>query len=116
MKTYTKLDKIQKHEVLNDVHVKEDSCYEYLIAAKNSHEQLEINFQKGPRNEEGSTFGCLDVDLLEIVRHRLQAFQTQAYKCRENAIALTHIEDALLWLDKRVQDRAHRQVLGTHNK
>jgi hypothetical protein len=58
----------------------------------------------------------LDTDLLEIVRHRLQCFQEGDFKTRENAIALTHIEEALLWMNKRVEDRIERNVLGTMNK
>lgn len=75
-----------------------------------------IQFQHGPRNEEGSIRGVLDGDLLEIVRDRLKAFQAGEYATRENAIALTHIEEALLWMNKRVEDRAARGVLGTTGK
>ena len=32
------------------------------------------------------------------------------------AIALTHIEEALLWMNKRADDRAERNVLGTMEK
>lgn len=60
--------------------------------------------------------GVLDGDLLEIVRDRLRAFQSGPYSCRENACALTHIEEALMWLSCRAEDRAARNVLGTYNK
>lgn len=73
-------------------------------------------FQKGPRNEIGSEHGVLDTDLLEIVRDRLKCFQAGDYACRENACALTHIEEALMWMNKRVEDRAERGVLGTNEK
>ena len=76
----------------------------------------EIQFQKGPRNEEGSVAGVVEGDLLEIVRHRLQCFQAGPYATRENACALTHIEEALMWIAKRADDRAERGVLGTMNK
>ena len=75
-----------------------------------------IQFQHGPRNEEDSIAGVLETDLLEIVRHRLQCFQDGDYRTRENACALTHIEEALMWLNKRVADRKERGVLGTMNK
>jgi len=48
---------------------------------------------------------------------RLQFFQTASggkFACRENAIALTHLETALLWLGKRSADREAREVEGTH--
>lgn len=75
-----------------------------------------IQFQNGARKEEGSTPGVLEGDLLEIVRHRLQCFQSGEYATRENALALTAIEEALMWLNKRKEDRKARGVLGTNNK
>ena len=75
-----------------------------------------ISFQKGPRDDEHSMKGVLDVDLLEIVRDRLKCFQEGEFATRENAIALTHIEEALFWMNKRVEDRAERNVLGTNQK
>ena len=75
-----------------------------------------IEFQKGARNDPESRRGVLDTDLLEIVRDRLKAFQSGPYATRENACALTHIEEALLWMNKRVEDRLERNVLGTMEK
>lgn len=77
---------------------------------------LDIQFQCGARNEENSISGVLDQDLLEIVRHRLQAFQKGDFASRESACALTHIEEALMWLNKRKEDRKERGVLGRHVK
>ena len=34
----------------------------------------------------------------------------------ENACALTHIEEALMWLNRRVEDRITRGVLGTEQE
>lgn len=36
------------------------------------------------------------------------------YACRENACALTHLEEAMMWLQKRTRDRMARGVEGTH--
>ena len=76
----------------------------------------EIQFQNGARKESGSIHGVIDTDLLEIVRHRLQCFQEGPFASRENALALTHIEEALMWLNKRVEDRIERNVLGKNEK
>lgn len=72
-----------------------------------------INFQNGPVNE-GPINGCHNEDLLAIVIHRLQCFQSGAYACRENALALTKLEEALHWLNHRTQARQKRGVEGTH--
>lgn len=75
-----------------------------------------IIFQQGPRSDAEAQHGVLDEDLLEIVRDRLAAFQKGPYPSREGAIALTHVETALLWLSKRIDDRAARNVLGKELK
>lgn len=72
-----------------------------------------IEFQKGPRNDPDARHGVLDCDLLEIVRDRLKAFQSGPMATRENDMALMHIEEALMWMRKRIEDRAERDVLGT---
>ena len=117
--------RIQRQNQLNDVYVKDEvgagnGRHEYRITPSGKDVEMvwigELNFQNGPRNEETSTQGVLDQDLLEIVRHRLQCFQKGEYATRENACALTHIEEALMWMSKRADDRAERGVLGTMNK
>lgn len=121
-----KLSTIQKRNNLNDVYRCGDpgpgGAYHYYrvewVANPDVgmvHSQL-IQFQCGPRKELLSNHGVLDTDLLEIVRDRLKCFQAGDYACRENACALTHIEEALMWMNKRVEDRAERGVLGTNEK
>lgn len=120
LSTIKELECIQKRFNLNnpvcldDAHPVNGGHHHYaIIRADNGGDLMEIKFQNGPRNVAGSTHGVLDVDLLEIVRHRLQSFQGGPFATRENAIALTHIEEALLWLNKRVEDRAAKNTLGT---
>lgn len=72
-----------------------------------------VQFQDGPIKQVGVN-GVMNEDLLAMVIHRLQAFQESPYKCRENAMAITKLEEALLWLNKRTLDRERRGVEGTH--
>jgi hypothetical protein len=72
-----------------------------------------ISFQNGPIKESGVN-GCHNEDLLAIVIHRLRCFQSGPYACRENALALTKIEEALHWLNHRTSERQRRGVEGTH--
>lgn len=74
-----------------------------------------ISFQNGPIKEHGFN-GVTQEALLAVVIDRLRSFQAGPYKCRENAIALTHCEDALMWLQKRTRDRMARGVEGTNVK
>jgi hypothetical protein len=55
-------------------------------------------------------------DLLQICRHRLQCFQDGNFACREHALALTKIEEALHWLKHRTADRQRRGVEGKSEK
>ena len=75
----------------------------------------EVKFQKGAIKE-NTVNGVMNEDLLAMVIDRLQGFQDGDYKCRENAIALTKLEEALLWLRKRTMDRERRGVEGTSIK
>jgi len=117
------LSTIQKREKLNEVRVAgeksnggDNHLYEIVGETNNKNLSVFIRFQRGARNLEESTHGVVDEDLLEIVRHRLQTFQQGELSTRENAVALTHIEEALMWLNRRVEDRIERNVLGTNNK
>lgn len=73
----------------------------------------DILFQNGPIAEAGVN-GLTQEVLLAIVADRLQSFQAGQFSCRENAVALTHIETAQLWLHKRTLDRMARGVEGTN--
>ena len=72
-----------------------------------------VKFQKGPIKESGVN-GCCNEDLIAMVLDRLQSFQESPYKCRENAIAITKLEEALHWLNHRTAGREKRNVEGTH--
>lgn len=74
---------------------------------------LDVHFQNGPIKETGIN-GVMDENLIAIVIDRLQGFQTGPYASRENALALTHLETAMLWLNRRTALREARGVEGTH--
>lgn len=122
-----KLNTIQKRNNLNSVYRTGEegpggAYHDYdIYPADSIPEETElplacIEFQRGARKDENARHGVLDTDLLEIVRDRLKAFQNGPYATRENEMALMHVEEALLWLNKRTEDRAERNVLGTMQK
>jgi hypothetical protein len=112
------LSRIQKENNLNKVYCDDEAHPvnngHHLYSISTGAVGIVIEFQNGPRNEPGSKSGVLDGDLLEIVRDRLKSFQGGKYASRENAIALTHIEEALMWIAKRANDRAEAGKLGTN--
>jgi len=82
---------------------------------KSSFSKQVILFQNGPIPENGVN-GLTQEVLLEICADRLRSFQAGPYACRENALALTKIEEAQMWLHSRTLKRIQRGVEGTHEK
>jgi len=74
---------------------------------------LVVLFQNGPINEHGVN-GITQEVLLAIVADRLRSFQAGSFACRENALALTKIEEAQHWLQQRTLARMRRGVEGTN--
>lgn len=93
------------------------ACHDYAIIEKTDGETTqqftEIKFQYGPVGENGVN-GCFQEDLIAICIDRLRSFQNGHFSCRENALALTKLEEALHWLNHRTKDRQRRGVEGTN--
>ncbi len=99
-----------------------NACHEYEVRDSHPAEEFQggrpfatVRFQKGLIKENGVN-GCHQEDLLAIVVDRLESFQAGEYACRENALALTKIQEAMHWLNHRTQDRIDREVEGTSTK
>lgn len=72
---------------------------------------VDLKFHEGPEKE-GVVNGITNEALLAIVIDRLECFQRGAYRCRQNALALTKLEEAMHWLGARSADRERRGVEG----
>lgn len=92
---------------------KYNAPHHFVVTDKDGLILTVVDFQEGPINEVGVN-GCCNEDLLNMVLERLEGFQNSEFKCRENALAITKIEEALLWLRKRTMAREQRGVEGTH--
>lgn len=90
------------------------ACHVYQIGIEGEQtgQNIPVRFQNGPIKEFGVN-GIPDEALYAILIDRLQGFQKGEYSCRENAIALTHLETALMWAQKRTHEREARGVEGT---
>lgn len=98
------------------------ACHVYGIASDEPRDaskppevMLPIRFQDGPIGEAGVN-GVSQEALLAIIIDRLQCFQKGPYACRENALALTKLEEAMHWLQHRTRERMARGVEGTMQK
>ena len=92
------------------------ACHEYEVQPANGEQNppfAKVSFQSGPIKEFGVN-GCHQEDLLAIVIDRLESFQKGNFRCRENAIAITKVQEALMWLNARTQKRIDRGIEGTN--
>lgn len=70
-----------------------------------------LRFQNGAINEAGIN-GLTNEALIVVVLDRLRGFQSGQFAGRDNAMAITHLEDALMRLQRRTRDRIARGVEG----
>lgn len=59
--------------------------------------------------------GTTNEELLAVLIDRL-SFLNAKFPCRENSIVLTKLEESLMWLNKRTNDRIARGVEGKRIK
>lgn len=77
-----------------------------------AHPVAYVQFQHGPRDEPGSQSGCTDQVLVAILLDRYRGFQSGPFACRENALVVTKLEEALHWMQARARARHREGVLG----
>ena len=84
---------------------------------------IDIKWQDGPIDfdfdrgvaKEGSN-GAFVEDVILASLSRLKFFNASKFGCRENSCAITHLEEAMMWLQRRHDDRVTRSVQGKHEK
>ena len=57
--------------------------------------------------------GTTNEDVLKVLIDRMRYLNTKI-ACRENSLAITKLEEALMWLNKRTENRRIRGVEGTN--
>lgn len=57
--------------------------------------------------------GTTNEEVLKVLIHRMGCLSAK-FPSRENSIATTNLEQALMWLEKRTRDRLARGVEGKH--
>lgn len=78
--------------------------------------------EKEPSNKPGQVTelitvndGTTNEELLAVLIDRMNYLQGK-FPCRENAIVITKLEESLMWLNKRTEDRKARNVEGKQLK
>jgi hypothetical protein len=78
---------------------------------------LSIDWQNGPLGRDGDRKepnGAFVETVIAAVIQRIEHYQSLQFKCRENALAITKLEEALHWLNARTNRREAQKVEGTH--
>jgi hypothetical protein len=92
-----------------------NSPHNYIIRGIEGDILCGVHFQEGAIKETGLN-GIFMEDLIAICINRLENFQNSDFRCRENACAITKLEESLMWLRKRTNNRQKRGVQGTYVK
>lgn len=86
---------------------------------------IDIKWQDGPLREQSQAMGEPSVAIAEpngafvegvisAAIGRLKFYQGGKFRCRENSLAITKLQEALHWLDSRTRERERQGVEGTH--
>ena len=78
---------------------------------------LSIQWQNGPLGrviERKMPNGAFVETVIAAALQRIQFYNEGKFSCRENSLAITHLEEALHWLHARTERRERENVEGTH--
>ena len=79
---------------------------------------VRILFCKG--NKEDSNFlrqeGVFTETLIQVAKQYLEAVNVGEMSTRETSVVITKLDEALMWINKRSEDRKLREVQNTYKK
>jgi len=120
LETLKGIKKLGEFEVLSERPKKEDGSVDWNLFDEQrkskpiyiDHDVNMISFriQNGPVKEHGIN-GCQVDTIIEAAKTIIEGLNKN-FPCRENAIVITKLDEALMWLNKRKQDRIQRGVEG----
>lgn len=97
-----------------------DDHHHYVLKSfENPEEKQELRFiNKKPLAEGSSELqtvhdGTTNEEVLKMLIHRTGEL-AKKFPCRENSLAITKMEEALMWFEKRTANRVARGVEGQH--
>jgi arginine/lysine/ornithine decarboxylase len=81
-----------------------------FIYVRNDKNSLSFTIQDGPIKENGIN-GCQLQTIIEAVKIIIEGLNKK-FPCRENAMVITKLDEAMMWSKKRTDDREKRKVEG----
>lgn len=86
----------------------------FPIQVRHDKNSIAFTIQNGPIKEVGKN-GCQVEDIIAAAKVIIEGLNAK-YPCRENAMVITKLDEAILWSKKRTSDREARKVEGTNQK
>lgn len=82
---------------------------------------IDIEWQDGPLGDgvnikRNDPNGAFVETVIQVAIDRLEFFNSSKFRCRENSLAITKLEEALHWLDARTNRREVAGIEGTHQE
>lgn len=81
-----------------------------FIYVRNDKNSLAFTIQNGPVKEAGVN-GCQVEDVIAVAKRIVEELNAK-FPCRENAMMITKLDEALMWSRERTRNRVARQVEG----
>lgn len=77
-----------------------------------------ISFCKGDKNNEETLRqeGFFTETLIQVAKQYLESVNKGEMATRETSMAITKLDEALMWIQKRAEDRQKRNVQTTYQK
>lgn len=76
---------------------------------------ISIEWQNGPMTTPEDQNGAFVIDVIQIAIDRINFYNDSKFRCRENSLAVTKLEEAIHWLESRRTRRAQEGILGSHD-
>lgn len=83
----------------------------YNIMVRHDVDSISFNMLTKPASEGGDLNRCQWSDIVTLGLEQLKYFNAK-FPCRENALTITKLEEALMWNNKRTEDMKLRGVEG----
>lgn len=96
---------------MDHVWFEQDIRPNHFVYVRNDKNSLSFTLQNGPVKEVGVN-GCQVDTIIQAAKTMLEGLNRQ-FPCRENALAVTKLEESLMWLEARTKNRQARGVEGT---
>jgi hypothetical protein len=81
-----------------------------FIYVRHDVNSISFTIQNGPVGASGVN-GCQVDHMIAVAKTMIEGLNKK-FPCRENAVAITKLDEALMWLEKRTKDRVNRGVEG----